>query len=251
MRQFAIFFTLLFNVAGCSREEEVLLPLRPDKPGIYSMADELFGLPKPIFFRFEQSSTYKAYIDNSYNTDRINTEFYAYNFLNRDLGSLSWHDVPMRFRANHYYGRSDRSDSLLGRNRALSHKSNSLELVSFTRELYSPLPMFFTIEGLTLDFKVDTLKGFTVKWVVDSLLPPDNPLLIYSEFDFMGQPKTFADTLSEWDGQYDYSPLLLTMNQKKSLKLYLARGVSYRDTIGTRTAGFSFIHFGVADLTLK
>ncbi len=251
MRQLAIFFIFLFSVAGCSRKEEVLLPSRPDKPGIYSMANELFGLPKTLFFRFEQSSLYRAYIDNKYLTDRISTEFYAYNFLNRDLGSLTWHDVPMKFRANNYFGRSDRSDSLLGWNRTISHEANSLELASFTRELYAPLPMYFTIEDLTLDLKVDTLKGFTLKWMVDSLLPPDNPLLIYSEFDFMGQPKTFADTISEWDGQYYYSPLLLTMNQKKSLKLYMARGVSYRDTIGTRTSGFSFIHVGVIDLTIK
>ena len=251
MKYLAVFFILLLSLTGCTREEEVLLPQRPNKPGLYAIANEIFGLPKTLFFRFEQTSSYKAYIDNKYLTDRITTDFFAYNFLNRDLGNLTWHDIPLTFRANHYFGRSERSDSLLGRFRTLSHEGKGLDFPSFSREMYSPHPMYFTIEGLTLDFKVDTMKGFTVKWVVDSLLPPDNPVLIYSEYDFMGVQKNFVDTVSEWDGQYDYSPLLLTMNQKKSLKLYLARGISYRDTIGTRTAGYSFIHFGEIDLTIK
>lgn len=251
MRCLHLLVLSLIVMGGCVREEGILIPSRPEKPGIVPLANEIFGIPKTLFFRFEQTSNYKAYIDNKYLTDRIYTEVYAYNFLNKDLGDLTWHNIPMVFRGNHYFGQLVRSDSILGGLFTLDHKANGLELPSFSYPIYSPKPMFFTVEGLTLDFKVDTIKGFTVVWPVDSNLPPDNPILIYSEFDFMGQPKTFADTLSEWDGQYDYSPLLLTMNQKKSLKLYMARGVSYRDTIGTRPAGFSFIHFGEIDLNIK
>ncbi|GCD77445.1 hypothetical protein JCM31826_09270 [Thermaurantimonas aggregans] len=251
MKKFIPYLVLLILGMACSRDEQPILPPRPEQPGIVSLANKIFGLPKTLFFRFEQWSTYKAYIDNKYLTDRLNTEFYAYNFTNQNLGDLIWHDVPMVFRANHYYGNSLRSDSLLGYSRALTHQANSLEWPSFIYSLYAPKPMFFTIEGLTLDYKVDTIQGFTIKWPVDSALPQDNPLLLFAEFDVQGQPATFADTLAEWDGQYDYSPLLLTQNQKKKIKLYLARGTSNLDTIGTRTAGFSFIHFGEIELDIK
>lgn len=251
MKKLLPIVVLLATIIACSRDEQPLLPPRPEQPGIVRLASQLFGVPKTLFFRFEQWSTYKAYIDNKYLTDRLNTEFYAYNFTNQNLGDLTWHDVPMVFRANHYYGRSVRSDSLLGQSRNLLLDSKSPEWPSFIYPLYSPKPMFFTIEGLTLDNKVDTIKGFTIVWPIDSTLPPDNPLLLYAEYDIQGQQTTFTDTLAEWDGQYDYSPLLLTQNQRKKLTLYLARGITYRDTIATRTAGFSFIHFGQIELDIK
>ncbi|MFN4299496.1 MAG: hypothetical protein ACK4EX_07170 [Thermaurantimonas sp.] len=251
MKKLFPFVVFIAITAGCSRDEQPILPPRPEQAGIVSLATQIFGIPKTLFFRFEQTSTYKAYIDNKYLTDRLNTEFFAYNFKNQHLGDLTWHNVPLAFRANHYYGRSTRSDSLLGRSRNLVHESNSLDLPSFVYSLYTPKPMFFVIDGLTLDNKVDTMKGFTVKWPVDSTLPQNNPVLLYAEYDVQGQPTTFADTLAEWDGQYDYSPLLLSQNQRKKLKLYMARGTTYRDTIGTRTAGFSFIHYGEIELDIK
>lgn len=251
MKHSFVYAAIIILVAGCMRDEELLLPTRPAQPGIMAISNEVFGLPRSLFFRFEQTSMYTADVDNKYVVNRLHTDFYAYNFLNRDLGQLIWHDVPMSFRVNHYFGRTVRTDSLHGRIRDLSHEANGAELPSFVYPLYAPMPMFFTIEGLTLDFKVDTIKGFTVKWPVDSFLPPANPIILYTEFDVQGQPMTYTDTLAEWDGQYDYSPLLLTMNQNKKLKLYMARGINYRDTIGTRTAGFSFIHYGQIDLTIK
>lgn len=244
-------FIALFVMMSCSREERPQPPNTPPPSGIASIAHSLFDLPRTLDFRFEQSSTYRAATDNLYQPSRLSTDFFAYNFQNRFIGELLWHTTPLAFRLNHYYGNLLKSDSLTGHQRILSLESTDQNFPSFLYPLYAPMPMFFAVEGLTQEKKVDTLEGFTIIWPIDSMLPANNPVLLYTEFDIMGADHFFVDTLAEWDGEYYYPPTFLFFNKKKKIKVHLARGTTHIDTIGTKTAGFKFVHFGELTLDIR
>lgn len=244
----SIFLSVMF---ACKRDDVSQFPDVPPPSGITVIAHSVFDLPRTLDFRFEQSSFYRAATDNLYQTDRLSTEFFAYNLQNRYIGELMWHSTPLVFRLNHYYGNLQRSDSLTGALRILTLESVNQNFSSFKHPLYAPKPMYFTIEGLTQERKIDTLEGFTILWPIDSMLPPNNPVILFTEFDVMGANQFFVDTLAEWDGEYFYPPSYLFFNKKKKIKVQLARGSAQIDTIGTRTAGFKFVHIGEITLEIR